>query len=469
MTEKSAALVCSLSVLAVLAAAFIIVRTLLPKAPETSDSVLDTSITLTNIEEESLRSVTVEHADGGFDFKLNEDGDWVLPNLPFRLNLDEVQRVTRALASIESGKIISEGDDESRLPEFGLDNPAARIIVTDKDDNLEVVEIGNENPVSGQRYARREDSYDVVFLPPTVTRMVFMDESDFRDKSLPAPNMDEIVRLELRRGGRVLQIASSTEPNPYLDSASKYVITKPWEGRYYLDEGNFRTRVREETPLPTTVTAYLDNENPENVKFGLADDEADMLYILDKDGTTLHLILGTSDGEGNRYARLDGEVGSPFKLRESELGFLDTNPFYLTSKFVFLGSIRRIARVKIEAGGDVWMLTRIERGEDEEIKDDLFLVDNLEITFEEFSSLFQNLIRISREGQIQEEHIRLEPEVSITVTNSKGDVNSLLIRYWSYDDVYYQVGIDSEKPEFLVGRYQVRKLINHLTALSPKA
>jgi len=468
MTEKSVALVSSLGVLAVLAAVFAIIRSL-PEPLKISGNAVAASITLTDIEEENLRSVTVKHADGGFDFKLDEDGNWTLPNLSFRLNPDEVRRVTRALASIESGKIISEGGDGSRLPEFGLDNPAARIIVTDKNGNLEAVEVGDENPVSGQRYARREGSYDVAFLPPAVAGMVFMDESDFRDKSLPAPNLDEVVRLELRRHGRSLQVASSAEPNPYLDSASGYVITRPWQGRYYLDEGNFRARIKEEAPLPTAVAAYLDNENPENVKFGLADDEADMLYISDKNGTTLHLILGASDGEGNRYARLDSEAESLFKLRESELGFLDTDPFYLTSKFVFLGSIRRVARVKIEAEGDIWMLTRIERGEDEEIKDDLFLIDNLEITFEEFSSLFQNLIRISREGQVQEEHILLEPEVSITVINSKADVNPLLIRYWGYDDVYYQVGIDAEKPEFLVGRYQVRKLINHLRALSPKA
>jgi len=467
MTEKSVALVSSLGVLAVLTIVFVIFKTL-PDPPEASKDALASSITLTDIEEQNLRSVTVEHVDGGFDFKLDKDGNWVLPNLPFPLNLDEVRRVTRTLASIESGKVIGRALDESLLPEFGLDNPVARIIVTDKNGNLEVVEVGNENPLGEYRYARRADSYDVAFLPPTVTKVLFMNESDFRDKSLPMPKLEEIAKLEFRRNKRVFQIVPRTETDPYRDSVNDYVITRPWRGKYYLDEGNFRIRISEEAPLPTKVVTYLDNEDPEDARFGLVDEEVDMLYISDRDGTVLHLVLGASDGEGNRYARLDDKTESPFKLRESELGFLDTEPFYLTSKFVFLGSIEQVAEVKIEADGDIWMLTRIEGNDANAIRDDLFLIDNMEITFEEYSSLFQNLIGISREGQIQEEHIRLEPEIIITVTNVKADVSPLLIRYWSYDDVYYQVGIDAVEPEFLVGRYQVQKLIRHLMALSPR-
>ena len=460
-------LVSSLGILAALTIIFVIFR-FLPEPPKVLDNGLVSSIVLTSIEEQNLRSVAVKRVDGGFDFELGENGDWVLSGVPFPLNTDEVKRVTQTLASIESGKVISEGLDGNRLSEFGLDNPAAKIVVADKDGNLEIVEVGNVSPVDARRYARRNDSYDVVFLPPTVAEIAFMDEGDFRDKSLPTPNLDEIARLEFRRNGGVFQMVPRAEPDPYVSSTSDYVVTKPWQGKYYLDEGNFRKRIRKEAPLPTTVVAYLDNENPSNVKFGLTDEKTDMLYLSDRNGTVLHLILGASADEGNRYARLGDRDGPLLKLRESELGFLDTEPFSLTSKFVFLGSIERVASVKIEAGKDAWILTRIKKGEAEEIKDDLFLIDDLEITFEEFSSLFQNLIGISWEGEIQEERIRLEPEITISITNSNADVNPLLIRYWGYDEVYYQVGMDIVQPEFLVGHYQIQKLINYLMALAPR-
>jgi len=465
MTEKSVALFSSLGVLAALIVVFVISRSL-PESPKPPNHNSVSSIMLIDIKEQNLHSVVVKRVDGGFDFELDEEDNWILPDIPFHLNSDEVERVTGTLSSIESGKIISKELDGNRLPEFGLDSPVARIIVTDKNGDSEVVEVGNKSPVSGQRYARREDSHEVVLLPPTVTEIVFMNGGDFRDRSLPMPNLDEIERLEFRREGRVFQMIPSEEPDPYVSSASDYIVTKPWQGKYYLDEGKFRTRIREEAPPPTTVLAYLDNESPGNARFALTDEEVDMLYISDRNGTILHLVLGASDGEGNRYARLGDRNESLFKLSESELGFLDTEPFYLTSKFVFWGSIERVARIKIEAGEEAWMLTRIERGEAENIKDDLFLINDTEITFEEFSSLFQKLIGISREGQIQEERIRLEPEISITISNSKAGVDPLLIRYWGYDNVYYQVGLDTGKPEFLVGRYQVRKLINHLIALN---
>lgn len=465
MTEKSVALISSLGVLAALVIVFVISRSLSESPNELDDGSVN-SITLTDTEEQNLRAVAVKRLDGGFDFELGEDNDWVLSGASFRLHADEVKRVTRILASIESGKIISEELDGRRLPEFGLDEPVARIVVTDKSGNSEVVEVGNVSPFDKRRYARRKDSYNVVFLPPVVTEIAFMDNDDFRDKSLPTPNLDEIAMLEFRKDGEVFQMVHSTEPDPYLSSTGNYVVTRPWRGKYYLDEGNFRMRIREETPLPSTVVAYLDNENPSNTKFGLTDEKADMLYLSDRDGTVLHLILGVSDGEGNRYARLGDRDESIFKLNEPELEFMNTKPFSLTSKFVFSGSIERVARVKIEAGEDVWMLTRIEKGAVEEIEDDLFLIDDLEITFEEFSSLFQNLTGISREGQIQEERTPLKPEVTITIINSNADVNPLIMRYWNYDEAYHQVDMDDGKPEFLVSRYQVKKLINQLMALS---
>jgi len=464
MTKKSVALVFSLGVLTALVIVFVISRSL-PESSKELDGNANSSITLTDMEEQNLLSVAVKRVDGGFVLELDEDGNWVLSGAPFSLNPDEVKRVTRTLASIKSGEIVSEELGESRLSEFGLDRPEARIFVADKDGNSEVVEVGNVSPLGKRRYARREGSHNLVFLPSAVTEIAFMNGDDFRDRSLPAPNLDEIERLEFRRNGKVFQMVPSTEPDPYVNSAGDYVITKPWQGKYYLDEGSFRIRIREEAPLPTTVVAYLDNENPGDAEFELTDEKADMLYLSDRDGTVLHLILGASDGEGNRYARMGDGDESLFKLRESELGFLDTEPFSLVSKLVFLASIERVARVKIEAGEDAWTLTRIGRNESEEVKDDLFLIDNMEITFEEFSSLFQNLMGISREGQVQQKRIRLEPEITISVTNSKPDVDPLLIRYWNYDEVYYQVGMDAGQPEFLVGRYQIQRLINRLMAL----
>jgi len=465
MTEKSVTLISFLGILVILTIVFIIFRST-RKSPKKPGDDSASSMILTSMEEQNLHSVSVKRMDGGFDLALDEEGNWILSDVSFGLDANKVKRVTQALASIESKKIIGKELDESRLGEFGLDSPVARIAVADKVGNLEVVEVGNKSPVGVQRYARREGSYDVVFLPTAISEIVFMNGDDFRDRSLPMPNLDEIEKLEFRRDGKEFHMASNSKPDPYIASISDYVVKKPWQGKYYLDEGNLQMRIREEAPLPTEALTYLDNENPENPKFGLMGEKTDMLYLSDSNGIVLHLILGNSDDEGNRYARLGDRYEPLFKLRESELGFLDTSPFYLTSKFVFLGSIKRVARIEIESNEESWTLTRIERGESEEIKDDLFLINDLEIAFERFSSIFQNLIGISREGQIQEERIRLEPEITMTISNVKIDVNPLLIRYWSYDEVYYQVGMDAEEPEFLVGHYQVQKLINHLRALS---
>ncbi|RKX90992.1 MAG: hypothetical protein DRZ90_15645, partial [Spirochaetes bacterium] len=211
---------------------------------------------------------------------------------------------------------------------------------------------------------------------------------------------------------------------------------------------------------------FLDSEDSENPMFGLDENNADYLKLADEDGNILNLIIGSEEGQGYRYTRFGDHDDSLFLLSNSDLAVLNTDPFRFMSKFVFLGSIFQVSQVKVERGAETWIMKRTERGEPENTDDDRFIANNLEVPKKEFTSVYQKFISIMYEGEVEDSTSLKSPEVRITISNVKPEIEPRIIRYWPYDDTYFQVSIDSNPIEFLVGRYQVEDFIEDLAALS---
>jgi hypothetical protein len=233
-----------------------------------------------------------------------------------------------------------------------------------------------------------------------------------------------------------------------------------------LSDENFREALGEKTPIPSTVREFLDDADPLNGKYGLDEKTADLLIIRDSEGKSLNLVIGNSDGQGNRYVRFEDFTDSVFLLKDSDLTVIENDPFSFTSKFVFLGSIFKVAQVKVEKDGKTWLMSRTERGEPEDTDDDRFIVNTLEVPKKEFTSVYQKFISIMYEGVAIDAPALKSPEVRITISNVSRDVEPRIIRYWPYDDIYYQVSVDDRPIEFLVGRYQLEDFIEDLSALA---
>jgi len=468
MTGKTRNLVISLITLMVIVGAFLFTRlkdkqevTLPTAAPQAPEILSDFTVT-------SLRSITVESSDKKMYFYSPDGENWMISDVSdnYRIVKDQLAAEIRTLSKLQSRTVVTGNADEAQLTEYGLNPPEVLITFKDIEGKTLSVEVGKANPSGTSRYSRLSGSPTVVLLPSYAAGAVFKSVEDFRDISLPAVNMEKLSNFEFRHNGTTFKIAPRNVDDNYTSMVSPFDITSPFRNHYALDSQTFQKILGEETPLPSRVKEFLDSEDSENPMFGLDENNADYLKLADEDGNVLNLIIGSEDGQGNRYTRFGDHEDSLFLLSDSNLAVLNTDPFRFMSKFVFLGSIFQVSQVKVERGAETWIMKRTERGEPENTDDDRFIANNLEVPKKEFTSVYQKFISIMYEGEVKESRSLKTPEVRITISNVKSEIEPRVIRYWPYNDTYYQVSIDSNPIEFLVGRYQVEDFIEDLAALS---
>lgn len=468
MTRKTRNLLISLILLAVIIGSMILVR-LTGKPDEVAETAaVRAAEVLSDFTVADLRSVKTETPGESLHFYSSDGENWMLADTPefYRLERNRALSTIRTLSGLQSRNIITEDAGNAELAEYGLDPPTATVTFRDREGKGAVVEFGMPSPSGAGRYGRAAGSGTIVLIPSYAANYAFGSPADYRDMNLPAVSMEKLAYLEFRHEGTTFRMELRIDEDPYVSMVSPFIITSPWRGQYPLDDHVFQTVTNDESPFPVRAKEFLDDRDPEDPALGLDKDGTEMLYLADFDGNLLYLIVGNGDGEGNNYVRLGDREDAVFTLSESDLAFIRTEPFRLISKFVFLASITRVSQVKVEKGRDVWIMNRMERGEPEDTKDDRFVVNNLEVAHKEFTSVYQKFIGIMLEGVVIDDVNLVSPEVRMTISGAQPGIPPMIIRYWPYNDVYYQVSLGDGPLEFLVGRYQVDDFIEDLAALS---
>jgi|GEM_PF-649157 len=472
MTGKSRNLLISLIAVAAAAAAMFLMQIREEPTEDTPAAEVKAPEVLSNFTMTDLRSITIKRNvdDSVMTLRFfSSDGEnWMIADTTenFRPERDHLAADIQSLSNLQSGTVIAENAGNPRLSEYGLNPPEVLLTFKDREGNSRTVEIGTANPSGTGRYCRLSGADKVVLIPSYKLSAAFNSADDYRDMSLPSVNLDKMSYFEYRYQGRVFRVSPWEQEDKFISMLSPFVITSPWKSEYLLSDEKFRKALGEETPIPSTVREFLDDADPLNGKYGLDEKTADLLIIRDSEGKSLNLVIGSSDGQGNRYVRFGDFTDSVFLLKDSDLAVIESDPFSFTSKFVFLGSIFKVAQVKVEKDGKTWLMSRTERGKPEDTDDDRFIVNTLEVPKKEFTSVYQKFISIMYEGVALDGPALKSPEVRITISNVSRDVEPRIIRYWPYDDVYYQVSVDDRPIEFLVGRYQLEDFIEDLSALA---
>lgn len=472
MTGKTRGLLITLVLLCVAVAVLLVMRLPGKVTEEPEAAVTRGPEILSDFDPGDLRSIRAETATGVLVFESPDGRKWRLDGTAefYRLNSRAAGNALNTFARLQSSNIITENADSENEAEYGLKNPSATVSIGDFEGKTTVLEIGNLNPSGSGRYARVSGSTTIVIIPAVLADYAFKEAADYRDMSLPLVNIEDLRIFEFRKGDLVFRMEPRTVEDPFVSFVSPFLISSPWLGEYPLDDNAFQTAVSEEAPIPLEVRSYLDAADPEDPSLGLDEETADRLYLSDANGAVLDLLLGNEvmngDEKDGRYAKLADRAGAVFTLEETDTAFIDIEPFQLLSKFVFLGSISRVSQVKVEKGREIWIMDRTERGNPDDTKDDRFAVNTLEVAHKEFTSVYQKFISLMWEGIAVEDVNLTSPEVRMTVNNVQPGVEPMIIRYWPYDDVYYQVSIGDGPLEFLVGRYQVEDFLEDLAALS---
>ena len=466
MTSKLKNLIIAVIVLAALSGTMLFLQFSGKDNNDSEEAKPPSYVTLTDIKQENLRYAEIVRNTGKLVFSSMDGENWQIKDTPdfFRINKDSVKSALRIISSMRSGEIITENASGDDLKMFGLNKPQVLLTLKDKDGKTIQVEVGIKSPSGSGYYARIKDNPEIVLLPAYSASYLFKNLNDFRDKSLPVITPEKLVYIELRHNGTDF-IAERSEINDgYRSLNNKFVIKSPWKGTYFFDDYEFAQLVQEH-PFPAQVIDYYDNLDPSDPKLGLDKEKADRLFLKDSDGNVVDILIGNKDKKGNYFAISGSGDSTVFTLSENNTAIVRTPPFKLTDKFVFLASIQNIKQVKIQRGTDSWIMKRDPAGKEDDVKDDHYFINDLEIPFKEFSSAYQKLIGITWEG-VAEDRVSLgTPDCRITYYNLDPAVKPVTIRLWNYNDVYYQGSADKQPVEFLTGKYQIENLIGDLDAL----
>ena len=470
MSRKTRNLLVSAVVLAVVAAALIILRNTGGEEEPVDRPERPQSVVLSELSAAELRSVKVDNPDGGYHFFSSDGAAWQMADTPeyYRLDTGGALTAIRLFGRLGGQEVEAEAD-ASRLAEFGLDEPEATVTLRDAEGGIVILEFGAMSPTGSGRFARRAGSPSVALVSAHAARAVTAVPGDFRNMRLPGVNIEALAGFSFRSGATLFIAEPRQEEDAYVTSMGPFEVVSPYRGRYPLDDFALNRQLTETSPLPIQVREWLDDADPADPALGLGEEEADLISIFDAEGGALLLRIGASDGDGSRYAMLADREDAVFLLSDTDVRLLEARPFDLVSRFMFLANIVDVAQVKGESGSDVWIMQREELGDPELSKDDSFYIGSLPVDHSDYTSLYQKFIGLMWEGEIAERRSIEFPVLRITVSHDSPGVKNRIIRFWEYDDVYYQATVGDDPLEFLVGKYQVGLFLEELKALSEYA
>lgn len=122
-----------------------------------------------------------------------------------------VDRLLSALADMKRSEVITAQDRTQRnakLADYGLD-PARWNIGLDLDGRKQTVLFGRNAPVGDALYIKDGDRDDVVATEATVTNSFPTNAVALRDRALVAGSSFDVKRLDLRGGGRLIQLVKN--------------------------------------------------------------------------------------------------------------------------------------------------------------------------------------------------------------------------------------------------------------------
>jgi hypothetical protein len=455
------------TLIAVFAALAVLVGVLviLKVKPNTTEATTEsTSIEIPKIEDDKIAAVVLKNANGGFSISKKQSA-WTASPASITLDENSVAGLTSAFGYITIQSLVDENPTD--LAQYGLSKPQATAILTSTDGTMITYLLGDKSPTGASYYFQVQGDPKVYTVYTSVGERMLWKITDLRGKTLtPAINADEITYFRIReQNGAVIEIQEKTDAEAKDTSLGlgKFIVTKPYSYPIGCDPEPTDTLVRAPTSL--SILDFVDDAPKSLAPYGL-DRPWGELLMRDK-SNTLGLQFGADKDSYTVYFKVTGKP-SVYTISKSSLSFMETKPFSVIEKFVYLGNIDDMERIDIESprGTHVITMTRTvkkaqaEGEEDETIT--TFTVDGKNIEDKSFRDFYQILIGTQVEGELEGKPTR-NPAATFRFTRNKGD-RLVTIRYYPYDQDFYGVTMGS-KIEFVVSKSQLAKTFDALDML----
>lgn len=385
------------------------------------------------------------------------EGEWtLLTDLPIDYNPDDVQFLTYSMMYIVSDRVVE--DNPSDPAKYGLDPDKVRIEIKAPDTTY-TIHIGNHAPSGSFYYVRINDDSAVHTVANYTIVALLKRVNDFRLKELPEIDLNNPVYMKISGPGReTIEIEAGDLALDYSIHTS-FIMKQPFVdyGAVY-DQFQIRT---EDINQPIPILEFVEDNPKDLQKYGLKTPSIIWDYI-DQNGEELHLLIGNHIDK-TIYCMQKGK-NSVFTIGDEILPALQVTSIDILDKFLCLVNILYVDHVDITLPGKTYTLdiSRTPLGTNDAAGnpeyDEVFMLNGKPIEEEYFRDLYQNVIGFRIDGRLDEQVKLVDPEVVIHYDLNLETRKSIELKLQSYNRDYYVPIQEGRNPQFIVSKYQVRRV-----------
>ncbi len=423
-----------------------------PAEEEASGSSAIQTWDLTNLDETEVRTIEFSNENGRFTLERSDD-DWtVKDNSQIKLDPRMISQAVLPLMHMYSIEKIEGGDIS--FSEYGITGDSRHLKITTTEGREILMKIGSPNPAGSGFYVNIEGEPEIHILPNSISWKLLIDLDSLRDRSLPSIDPSNLSYLKID-GSETIEIVPFYEFDPFLSTMSSMLMIQPYDPPVAVDNEAYG-KAMESFFQGLTIRSFVD-EGTSLETTGL-DSSAKRLYMKDHGGSELTLLIGKENAEEEVYCAIPGREGI-FTLAKETLALADLKPFDLADRFVRLVPLDRVQGFRIEGKGQVWEGHFVRQDEDNAD----YYFQGQPIEEGPFKKIYQQILYLLTEGEIQGSFTAGEPEFSVTyIGREDSNPGSTTIEFYPYNRDYYAFSVDGRPPRFLIGRYQIDGLVKYL-------
>jgi hypothetical protein len=375
-------------------------------------------------------------------------------------------RILAALYAVASLEAIDTIDaDPQRPADFGLDQPGL-VTISLENASSQALEIGSRSP-GGDYYVRLPGSTTVYTAPGLAIENFYVRPDNFRERKLPAVDVQKISLLRILRADLHLEIADL--PDRYDPSyQTSMLVLKPYRHAYPAGPDSLKAYLKT-LPPAFTIQDFVD-EPGALASLGL---EPPVLDLELGDGrSSLKLLIGKEASPTTFYARLSGKPGV-FTLLKTDLAFVfKADAFQLINHLPLLIPIEKVSALEFRYK-DLSLDFKLERRELPPAGDakpgeaqgfvTTYRLGNRTIAEATFRNIYQWIVGIAIEGPNPKaiDALRLPKEATVVFHLNAG-LPPRSFGFVPVSDDFYALAYDGDA-EFLVTKSQMERLSRRIS------
>ena len=399
------------------------------------------------------------------------DGDIVwqwLDEPEFLLNQMEARGKIRLAFDLTSIDIAQENYADVNLADFGLNPPQLTMEVVYTDETRETIRIGSQTPDMRNRFAMIGDDPRVHIVPGLHAGRTFAMLTDLLDTTLPQFSTEAQYLLIAREGEPPIELILGIDDSAMAIAGGMQGIPvlrmhQPIEGRG-LNHMALENVVIEPlnaifisdiiSAVPTDLAAYGLDEPSMEIRYA---DGFGAVHLLFGD-TFMHEFFGQEIPHIYvKFANRPHVFAVPYAAVAE---IFDINIFRFIDRFFALISISTVESVDITSANPQRNFTMVINEEADSTRIHP-TINGADVAESDFRQIYQLLIGLQADGDIEPFEPQGEPEFIITY-NMLDEPNRTL-RFFAWDSTFYAVSVDGEDAWLVTNRLAVQTLFNVVT------